>query len=78
MQSGAHKCKSMMALVLGILFLLGTMGYWPSFTFATYWPLFLILWGVHGTFCKCGMGGCEKGGKEEKAAGACCGKGGKC
>lgn len=60
--------------ILGVLFLLGTLGVWPEFAFAKYWPLFLILWGLHG-FCPCNSGACvDKGG--EKMEGKCCGKGG--
>ncbi|MEK7524299.1 MAG: DUF5668 domain-containing protein [Patescibacteria group bacterium] len=45
-------------LVLGVLFLLGTLGVWPAFTFGAYWPLFLVVWGLHDTFCKCGGSMC--------------------
>ncbi len=56
-----YKCKGIMMLVLGVLFLLGTTDVWPEFTFMKYWPLFLILWGLHDALCKC-MNGGEKGG----------------
>lgn len=66
--SGMGKCKGngIVALILGVLFLLGTLNVLPSFTFGTYWPLFLIAFGLHGLFCSCGKGmgkdgcGCEK------------------
>lgn len=41
-------------LVLGVLFLLGTLNVWPEFTFMKYWPLVLVLGGLHGLFCNCG------------------------
>lgn len=78
------KCKSALMLVLGVLFLLGTMNVWAEFTFAKYWPLFLVLWGLHGLFCGCDKkcssdGKCDdKGGKncdkdDRKAmSGGCC------
>lgn len=47
--------------VLGILFLLGTLGVWPEFQFMKYWPVVLILWGLHDTFCKCGGSFCGCG-----------------
>lgn len=56
---GGHKiCMGIMLLVLGILFLLGTMGVWPEFTFVKYWPVVLILVGLHKVVCPCK---CEKG-----------------
>ncbi|PJC36589.1 hypothetical protein CO046_05035 [Candidatus Peregrinibacteria bacterium CG_4_9_14_0_2_um_filter_53_11] len=51
------KCGAGIMLVLGILFMLGTAGVWPEFTFMKYWPLFLILFGLHGLFCSCCKGG---------------------
>lgn len=52
---GCHRmCKGAMLLVLGVLFMLGTTGVWAEFTFMKYWPLFLILPGLHSMFCKCG------------------------
>jgi len=46
-------CKAAMMLVFGILFFLGTSGLWPEFTFVKYWPLILIVAGLHKLFCKC-------------------------
>lgn len=77
MSPAAIKCKGAIALVLGVLFMLGTTGVLPSFTFATFWPLFLIVGGLHALVCKCmggacsskDMGGCGCGGKGE-----CCKK----
>ncbi|MFC1647523.1 LiaI-LiaF-like domain-containing protein [Patescibacteria group bacterium] len=47
--------KGLALLVLGILFLLGTLGV-IEFTFLTWWPLFLILLGLkmllHPLWCK--------------------------
>jgi hypothetical protein len=73
---GGCKGKGIVALVLGVLFLLGTLGVWPEFTLATYWPLFLIFWGLHKTFCPChGGGACgSKGGCPCGGNGACCKK----
>lgn len=81
------KCKSAIMLVLGVLFLLGTMGVWSEFTLAKYWPVFFIVMGLHGLFCSC----CPKpcGDKDDKScdkdskpmAAGCCkngGKGGNC
>lgn len=79
------KCKSAMMLVLGVLFLLGTMNVWAEFTLAKYWPLFLVLWGLHGLFCSCCSKPCDdKGDKScenKPMAAGCCkngGKGGNC
>lgn len=63
MMKGASKCRAVLLVVLGVLFLLGTLGVWPEFTFTKYWPLFLVLWGLHDLFCKCGSDmacGCGK------------------
>ncbi|PIZ75095.1 hypothetical protein COY05_05045 [Candidatus Peregrinibacteria bacterium CG_4_10_14_0_2_um_filter_38_24] len=49
---GVRRCKGMLMLLLGIVFLLGTLGYVPDLTFAKYWPVFLIVLGLHG-FCPC-------------------------
>lgn len=48
-------CKGWVGVlgVLGVLFFLGTLAVWPEFTFMKYWPLFLVLWSVHGLFCSC-------------------------
>lgn len=55
MMGFAHsKCKGAMLFVFGVLFLLGTVGVWPEFTFVKYWPVLLIVWGLHGVFCSCG------------------------
>ena len=77
MMGGGHgpsKCKAGMLLVLGVLFLLGTTGVWPEFSFMKYWPLFLVLWGAHDLFCVCC--GKSKGMKEEGGCG--CGGSGEC
>lgn len=44
-QLGSHLYHGIVLLVLGVLFLLGTLGL-ISFSFLVYWPLFLILLGV--------------------------------
>jgi len=63
--TGGSKCKAILLVILGVLFLLGTLNVWPEFTFGKYWPLFLILWGLHDTFCKCGDKGiCGCGGSK--------------
>lgn len=69
MMYGMHskKCKGALLLVFGVLFLLGTTGVWPEFTFDKYWPVILIVVGLHDVFCSCmkmGMKGCM---------GDCCG-----
>ena len=58
-------CKGAVLLVFGVLFFLGTLGVWPEFTFAKYWPLILIVFGLHALFCG-GCGSCEscKSGKK--------------
>ncbi len=51
---GCHRmCKGVFLLVFGVLFFLGTLGVWPEFTFAKYWPLVLILGGLHALACGC-------------------------
>ena len=45
MQLGNHHYLGIVLLILGVLFLLGTLGFIP-FSFLVYWPLFLILLGV--------------------------------
>ncbi len=51
---GMHRmCKGAILLVFGVLFLLGTTGVWPEFTFFKYWPLVLIVFGLHDLLCKC-------------------------
>jgi len=79
------KCKSAIMLVLGVLFLLGTMNVWAEFTLAKYWPVFFILMGLHGLLCPCcPPKACEKGDKScesKPMASGCCkngGKGGNC
>lgn len=57
---GGCKGKALVVLVFGVLFLLGTLGVWPDFTFMKYWPLFLVLWGLHKLFCPCSGGICKK------------------
>jgi hypothetical protein len=47
-------CKAGMMLVFGVLFFLGTLGVWPEFTFVKYWPLIIIVIGLHKMLCKCG------------------------
>lgn len=61
--SAGMKCKGVVLVVFGVLFFLGTLGVWPEFTFMKYWPLLLVVWGLHDTFCKCGgsVGGCGCG-----------------
>lgn len=49
----ARKCRGLLLLVFGVLFFLNTMGYWPAFTFEQYWPLVVIVFGIHETFCRC-------------------------
>ena len=71
---GGHKmCMGLLLLVLGVLFLLGTMGVWPEFTFVKYWPVALIVVGLHKMFCPSKM--CDmkemKGG-EHMHGGGCC------
>ena len=48
-------CNGIMMLVFGVLFLLGTLGVWPEFTFVKYWPLVIIAMGFHKVVC----GGCR-------------------
>jgi len=77
-----YKCKALILLVLGILFFLGTLDVIP-FDFGIYWPLFLILFGLHGLFCPCWKKGscgdkCDSDGKShhnEKGKDGCCGSG---
>ena len=45
MQIGTHLYHGIVLLILGVLFLLGTLGI-ISFSFLVYWPLFLILLGI--------------------------------
>ena len=49
---GSHKCKGTILFLLGVAFLLGTLGYVPEITLAKYWPVILIVWGLH-KFCPC-------------------------
>lgn len=56
---GMSKCKGGVLLVFGVLFFLGTLGVWPEFTFMKYWPLLLIVGGLHDLLCKCGMSMCS-------------------
>lgn len=46
---GNNVYKGVVVLILGVLFLLGTLGV-IEFSFATYWPLFLILLGIGHLF----------------------------
>ncbi len=73
---GGCKGKGLVVLVLGVLFLLGTLGVWPEFTFMTYWPLFLIFGGLHKVCCPCKSDCGPKGACEDKGmpAGGCCKK----
>ena len=58
MGGGCHKkCKGAIMLVFGVLFFLGTLGIWSEFTFVKYWPLVLIVVGLHKLLC-CPKGGC--------------------
>lgn len=50
---GSHKCKGAMLVLFGVLFLLGTLGVWPEFTFVKYWPVVLIVMGLHKLVCPC-------------------------
>ena len=62
--TGGSKCKAVLLLVLGVLFLLNTLGvsWMEGFTFTKFWPLFLVLWGLHDAICKCGdKGACGCG-----------------
>lgn len=45
MQLGSRFYYGIVLLILGVLFLLGTLGIIP-FSFLVYWPLFLILLGI--------------------------------
>lgn len=57
---GCHRmCKGVLMLLFGVLFFLGTLGVWQEFTFAKYWPLVLIVFGLHGLVCGC-KDSCEK------------------
>ncbi|MBI2638908.1 hypothetical protein HYW83_04945 [Candidatus Peregrinibacteria bacterium] len=60
---GGLKCRGFVLFVFGVLFFLGTLGVWPEFTFMKYWPLLLVVAGLHDLFCKCGgsMAGCGCG-----------------
>lgn len=64
--SGGGKCRGFVLLVFGVLFFLGTLGVWPEFTFMKYWPLFLVVGGLHDLFCKCGTTMCGLCGCGEK------------
>ena len=66
--SGGHKlCNGILLLVLGVLFLLGTTGVWPEFTFVKYWPVVLILVGLHKVVCPS-----VKSDAKESGHGDCC------
>ncbi len=56
MKGKSHRmCTGLMMLVFGVLFFLGTLGVWPEFTLAKYWPLVIIVLGLHKMLCmKCG------------------------
>lgn len=74
------KCKGLIMLVFGVLFLLGTLGVWPEFTFMKYWPVVLIVLGLHNLLCCCwrkSMCNDMKGGMycDKKDDMACCDKG---
>ena len=45
MKLESHLYQGIVLLILGVLFLLGTLGQ-ISFPFLVYWPLFLILLGI--------------------------------
>ena len=49
MPHGNHMYSGIVMLVLGVLFLLGTLEVIP-FTFLVYWPLFLIAFGIGQLF----------------------------
>lgn len=44
-------CKGAMLLIFGVLFLLGTTGVWAEFTLMKYWPVVLIVMGLHKMAC---------------------------
>lgn len=46
-------CAGIILLGFGILFMLGTTGIWPEFTLTKYWPLLLIVFGLHFILCPC-------------------------
>lgn len=51
---GCHRmCKGALMLVFGVLFFLGTLNVWPEFTLMKYWPLVIIMLGLHKLFCGC-------------------------
>jgi hypothetical protein len=65
---GHKKCKGAMLLIFGVLFLLNTTGVWPEFTFIKYWPVILIVMGLHKLLCAgMKMGECKEG-----MGGECC------
>ena len=45
MKVESHLYHGIVLLILGVLFMLGTLGFIP-FSFLVYWPLFLILLGL--------------------------------
>jgi len=51
-------CKGAMMLVFGVLFFLGTLNVWPEFSLMKYWPLVIIVMGLHKLFCGC-KGDCK-------------------
>ena len=63
-------CMGIMLLVLGVLFLLGTTGVWLEFTFVKYWPVVLILVGLHKVVCPCAKGETKEVGHVH--GGGCC------
>ena len=57
-------CAGIIMVVFGVLFFLGTLNVWPEFTLGKYWPLVVIVVGLHKLACvKCNKDCCEDGGK---------------
>jgi hypothetical protein len=79
---GHKKCKGAMLLVFGVLFLLNTLGVWPEFTLMKYWPVILIVAGLHKLMCSAKMAGmgemcegkCKSDCKDGKCDDGCCKK----
>jgi hypothetical protein len=73
-----HKvCMGGMFLLLGVFFFLGTTGVLADVTFAKYWPVIIIVMGLHKLACVGMKGACCEGksdcckGKEECCKGEC-------
>jgi len=51
---GCHrKCSGILLFIFGVLFFLNTLQIWPEFTIVKYWPLILMLVGLHDLVCSC-------------------------